>query len=52
MAPNYESDELDDETEEEIEEEEVHDVPKKRTKKGPWKVSVLGVVHDASPFAF
>lgn len=42
MAPNYESDELEDETEEEIEEEEVHEVPKKRTKKGPWKVRCRG----------
>ena len=39
MAPNYESDELEDDEEddEEIEEEEVAMVPKKRSKKA-WKV--------------
>ena len=39
MAPNYESDELDedDDDEEEIEEEEVVAAPKKRSKKA-WKV--------------
>lgn len=41
MAPNYESDELEEETEDEVEEEEVHDVPKKRAKKGPWKVRLV-----------
>ena len=41
MAPNYESDDLDeeDDDEEEVEEEEVAAAPKKRSKKA-WKVCV------------
>jgi hypothetical protein len=42
MAPNYESDELEDESEEEIDEEEVAIAPKKRSKKA-WKVRVVDV---------